>query len=128
MEEEGVLLEVDVVAVLEIVVEEVKILITVSQVIKNLINLRLSVNTIRIMDIMHMRKKLINLRLSVITVRIMDIMHMKRDSIIRTSKVEPYVYGHTEAMPIVSPLECNVAQESPCDIRYLDSRYSKEMT
>ena len=96
----------DVVAVLEIVVEEVKILITVSQVIKNLINLRLSV----------------------ITVRIMDIMHMKRDSIIRTSKVEPYVYGHTEAMPIVSPLECNVAQESPCDIRYLDSRYSKEMT
>jgi hypothetical protein len=33
-----------------------------------------------------------------------------------------------EAMAIVSPVECNVAQESPCDIWYLDSCYSNHMT
>jgi hypothetical protein len=32
-----------------------------------------------------------------------------------------------EAMPIVSPVECNVAQESPCDIWYLDSGCSNHM-
>jgi hypothetical protein len=33
-----------------------------------------------------------------------------------------------EAMHIVSPVECNVAQESPCDIWYLDSGCSNHMT
>jgi hypothetical protein len=28
----------------------------------------------------------------------------------------------------VSPIECNVAQTSPCDIWYLDSGYSNHMT
>jgi hypothetical protein len=33
-----------------------------------------------------------------------------------------------KAMPIVSPFECNVAKESPCDIWYLDSGCSNHMT
>jgi hypothetical protein len=32
-----------------------------------------------------------------------------------------------EAMPIISPFECNVAQEIPCDIWYLDSGCSNHM-
>jgi hypothetical protein len=36
--------------------------------------------------------------------------------------------AHNESMLIVSPLECNVTQESPCDIQYLDSRCSNHMT
>jgi len=36
---------------------------------------------------------------------------------------------HVVEMPnIVSQVECNVAQESPCDIWYLDSGYSNHMT
>jgi hypothetical protein len=34
----------------------------------------------------------------------------------------------TKAMPIVSPVECNVAQESPCDTWYLDLGCSNHMT
>jgi hypothetical protein len=49
--EEEVLLEVDAVAVLQILVEEVKIKITINQVIKSLINQRI---TVKSMDIMHM--------------------------------------------------------------------------
>jgi hypothetical protein len=33
-----------------------------------------------------------------------------------------------EVMPIVSPVECNVSQASPCDIWYLDSGCSNHMT
>ena len=33
-----------------------------------------------------------------------------------------------EAIPIVSLVECNVSQESPCDIWYLDSSCSNHMT
>jgi hypothetical protein len=36
--------------------------------------------------------------------------------------------ARVEAMAIVSPVECNVAQASPCDIWYLDSSYSNHMT
>jgi hypothetical protein len=35
---------------------------------------------------------------------------------------------HFEAMSIISPVECNVAQEIPCDIWYLDSSCSNHMT
>jgi hypothetical protein len=35
--------------------------------------------------------------------------------------------AHVEAMPIISPIECNVSQESPCDIWYLYSGYSNHM-
>jgi hypothetical protein len=35
---------------------------------------------------------------------------------------------HVEAMPIVSPIECNVVQESPSDIWYQDSGCSNHMT
>ena len=39
------------------------------------------------------------------------------------------VVPNIEEMPnIVSPVECNVAQASPCDIWYLDSGYSNHMT
>jgi len=31
-------------------------------------------------------------------------------------------------MPIISPVECNVSQESPCDIWYLDSGCINHMT
>jgi hypothetical protein len=40
----------------------------------------------------------------------------------------PMFMVHTEEMPIISPVECNVAQESPCDIWYLDSGCSNHMT
>ena len=58
--------EVDVVAILEILVEEVKTQVPVSQVVKELTNQRFSAITIKSMDIMHMSGE--------------------RDSIIRTSK------------------------------------------
>jgi hypothetical protein len=35
---------------------------------------------------------------------------------------------HVKEMPIVSLVECNVSQESPCDIWYLDSGCSNHMT
>ena len=35
---------------------------------------------------------------------------------------------HVEAIPIVSPVECNVAHEIPCDTWYLDSSCSNHMT
>jgi hypothetical protein len=35
---------------------------------------------------------------------------------------------HVEAISIVSPVECNVAQEIPCGIWYLDSGYNNHMT
>jgi hypothetical protein len=35
---------------------------------------------------------------------------------------------HAEAMSIVSPVECNVTQESPYDIWYLDSGCSNHVT
>jgi hypothetical protein len=44
------------------------------------------------------------------------------------SPSSPMFMVHAEAMPIVSPVECNVAQESPCDIWYLDSGCSNHMT
>jgi hypothetical protein len=34
----------------------------------------------------------------------------------------------TEAMPIISQVECNVPQEIPCDILYLYSGCSNHMT
>ena len=36
--------------------------------------------------------------------------------------------AHTEGVPLVSLVECNVSQESPCDIWYLDSGCSNHMT
>jgi len=65
--EEGVRLEEDIVAVLQILLEEVKIKITVTQVIIDLINQRLCFVIIKGMDIMHM--------------------NAEREGIIRTSKV-----------------------------------------
>jgi hypothetical protein len=116
---------VDAVAVLEILVEEVKTQVPVSQVVRELKNQRFSAITVKSMDIMHMSAG--------------------RDSIIRTSKVK--ISQTTQitklalclwcivAMPrvvempnIVSPVECNVAQASPCDIWYLDSGCSNHMT
>jgi len=44
------------------------------------------------------------------------------------SPSSPMFMVHVEAMPIVSPVECNVAQEIPCDIWYLDSGCSNHMT
>jgi hypothetical protein len=70
-------------------------------------------------------------------------MSAERDSIIRTSKVKisqttqitklTLCLWHVEMpsveMPnIVSPVECNVSQASPCDIWYLDSGCSNHMT
>jgi hypothetical protein len=62
------MLEEDVVAVLQILVEEVKIKITVNQVIIYLINQRFSVIIVKSMDIMHM--------------------NAEREGIIKTSKVK----------------------------------------
>jgi hypothetical protein len=35
---------------------------------------------------------------------------------------------HATKIPIVSQVECNISQASPCDIWYLDSGYSNHMT
>jgi hypothetical protein len=35
--------------------------------------------------------------------------------------------AHTKAIPIVSPVECNVSRESSCDTWYLDSGCSNHM-
>jgi hypothetical protein len=51
--EEGVMLEEDAVTVLQISVEEVKIQITVSQVIRDLINQRCNAITVKSMNNMH---------------------------------------------------------------------------
>jgi hypothetical protein len=40
----------------------------------------------------------------------------------------PMFMEHVEAISIVSPVECNVAQEIPCGIWYLDSGYNNHMT
>ena len=66
--EEGVLLEVDAVAVLETLVEEVKTQIPFNQVVQEMINQIFSAITVKSMDIMHMSAK--------------------RESIIKTSKVK----------------------------------------
>jgi hypothetical protein len=66
--EEEVLTEVDAVAILEILVEEVKTQVPASQVVKELTNQRFNAITVKSMDIMHMSAE--------------------RDSIIRTSKVK----------------------------------------
>jgi hypothetical protein len=65
--EEEVITEVDVVAIVEILVEEVKTQVPSSQVVKELTNQRFNVITIKCMDIMHLS--------------------VERDSSIRTSKV-----------------------------------------
>jgi hypothetical protein len=78
------LLEVDTVVVLEIMVEEDKVKITVSQVVRELKNQRFSAITIKSMGIMHMS--------------------VGRDSIIRTSKVK--INFTTQIVP---PVLCNGA-------------------
>jgi hypothetical protein len=85
-------------------------------------------------------------RFSAITVKSMDIMHMiaGRDTLISTSKVKVIqtmkITRHpifmvrvvaipsVEVMPMVSLVECNVSQESPCDICFLDSGCNNHMT
>jgi hypothetical protein len=86
--EEEVLSEVDAVAVLQILVEEVKIQIPVNQVIRNLINQRFNVITIKSMDIMHMS--------------------VERDNIIRTSKVK--IIHTTQTIPPALCLWCVLKQ------------------
>jgi hypothetical protein len=44
------------------------------------------------------------------------------------NQIDPMFMAHDELIPIVSPIECNIAQESPCDIWYLDSGCSNYMT
>ena len=53
-EKEEVLLEVDVVEILEMLVEEIKTKIRVSQVVRELTNQTFSAITVKIIDIMHM--------------------------------------------------------------------------
>jgi len=56
----------------------------------------------------------------------MDIMHMNegRDNM----PFIPMFMACSEEIPIVSLVECNVCQESMCDIRYLDLGCSNHMT
>jgi hypothetical protein len=77
VEEGGVLLEVDALEILQILVEEVKIKIAVSQVIKDSINQISSVITVKSMGIMHM--------------------NAERDNIIRKIKVN--IIQKTQILP-----------------------------
>jgi hypothetical protein len=71
-------------------------------------------------------------RFSAIIVKCMEITHMNvgRDSIIGARKVKISETSHITKpiLLIISSIECNVVQASPCDIWYLDSGYSHHMT
>jgi hypothetical protein len=86
---------VDEVEVLQIPVEEVKVKIPVSQVIRNLISQRFSAITIESMEIMHMSVG----RENIINKKGQD--HSKNTN----SPSSPIFMSHTEEIPIVSGVE-----------------------
>jgi len=116
--EEGVLLEVDAVAVLETLVEEVKTQIPVIQVAREPINQIFSSITVKSMDIMHMSAGRDN---------IIIIKKGQYQSHSANSLSSLMFMTCIEVMSIVSPVECNIVQESPFDIRYLYSSCSNHM-
>lgn len=127
LEVEGeVLLEMEVVALHQMLGEEVKIRISVTQVAKDLKNHTFNAIIVRSLGIIIMNSRKKN-----------DQHKKSTNHSSNTSKNQPSNTSTgtmfiactmiVEAISISSPIECNVVQESQCDIWYLDSGCSNHM-
>jgi hypothetical protein len=95
-------------------VEEVKIQVPASQVVKELTNQRFNAITVKSMEIIHMSAERDQNK------KIQDQSHKENN------QTHPMFMACTVVVPItveipniVSPMECNVSQAGPCDIWYL---------
>ena len=90
-----------------------KIRTPISQVVTGLISKKYNAITIGNLVIMHMNAE----RSS-----------MTKEGKSKTSRETMSTSSSTMLLECASPIECNVIQESPCDIWYLDSGYNNHMT